>query len=101
MRNSKDRNLCPISLKGEPSASSNSLNSCRLFLIDCLSMRLDELNCHLPADRIAQRPLDRRDDSRLLQLSRSTGALKDQRFVDLPDLLRGDELVVLNNTRVI
>lgn len=64
-------------------------------------MRLDELNYHLPADRIAQRPLDRRDDSRLLQLSRSTGALKDQRFVDLPDLLRGDELVVLNNTRVI
>jgi S-adenosylmethionine:tRNA ribosyltransferase-isomerase len=64
-------------------------------------MRLDELDYLLPTDQIAQRPLDRRDDSRLLEMTRPTGALKDHGFVDLPDLLRGDELVVLNNTRVI
>jgi S-adenosylmethionine:tRNA ribosyltransferase-isomerase len=64
-------------------------------------MQLDELDYHLPSELIAQRPLDRRDASRLLCLSRSAGGYEDRQFADLPALLRGDELVVLNNTRVI
>jgi len=64
-------------------------------------MQLDELDYHLPQDRIAQRPLDRREDSRLLLLDRATGAFEDRRFAEFPDLLRGDELLVLNNARVI
>ena len=64
-------------------------------------MHLDELHYYLPRERIAQRPLDRRDASRLLALSRGTGQLEDHLFAELPALLRGDELVVLNNTRVI
>src|ERR1700719_592108 len=64
-------------------------------------MRLDELNYHLPSSQIAQRPLDRRDASRLLTLRCATGEVGDHLFADLPTLLRGDELVVLNNTRVI
>jgi S-adenosylmethionine:tRNA ribosyltransferase-isomerase len=64
-------------------------------------MLLDELDYHLPREQIAQRPLDRRDASRLLALSRATGEFEDHLFAELPTLLRGDELVVLNNTRVI
>jgi S-adenosylmethionine:tRNA ribosyltransferase-isomerase len=64
-------------------------------------MRLDELDYHLPSQLIAQRPLDRRDASRLLLLDRATGKLDDKLFAQLPELLRGDELVVLNNARVI
>ena len=64
-------------------------------------MRLDELDYRLPAERIAQRPLERRDASRLLTLDRASGDFADRMFVELPSLLRGDELVVLNNTRVI
>jgi S-adenosylmethionine:tRNA ribosyltransferase-isomerase len=64
-------------------------------------MRLDELDYCLPQDRIAQRPLDRREASRLLLLDRSTGAFEDRLFVEFPDLLRGNELLVLNNARVI
>jgi S-adenosylmethionine:tRNA ribosyltransferase-isomerase len=64
-------------------------------------MRLDEFDYHLPAGRIAQYPLERRDASRLLALDRFTGELTDRQFVELPALLRGDELVVLNNARVI
>ena len=64
-------------------------------------MRLDELDYHLPGQRIAQHPLDRRDASRLLVLDRSTGRLEDRQFLDLPELLHGNELVVLNNARVI
>jgi S-adenosylmethionine:tRNA ribosyltransferase-isomerase len=64
-------------------------------------MRLDDLNYHLPASQIAQRPLDRRDASRLLEIDRCAGRQNDHLFRDLAELLRGDELVVLNNTRVI
>jgi S-adenosylmethionine:tRNA ribosyltransferase-isomerase len=64
-------------------------------------MHLDELDYVLPRERIAQRPLDRRDASRLLCLSRADGTWQDGDFAGLPGLLRGDELVVLNNTRVI
>jgi S-adenosylmethionine:tRNA ribosyltransferase-isomerase len=64
-------------------------------------MRLDELDYCLPPDRIAQRPLDRREASRLLLLDRSTGAFENRLFVEFPDLLRGNELLVLNNARVI
>jgi len=64
-------------------------------------MRLDALDYHLPSGQIAQRPLDRRDASRLLEIDRSAGRLHDHLFSDLAELLRGDELVVLNNARVI
>ena len=64
-------------------------------------MRLDELDYHLPPDLIAQRPLAKRDSSRLLALDRMSGAVKDRAFSEFPDLLRGDELLVLNNARVI
>src|ERR1700675_4399739 len=64
-------------------------------------MLLEELDYDLPREQIAQRPLDRRDASRLLALSRATGEFEDQLFAELPTLLRGDELVVLNNARVI
>jgi S-adenosylmethionine:tRNA ribosyltransferase-isomerase len=71
------------------------------MLLDSVLMRLDELDYHLPPGQIAQKPLDRRDASRLLELSCSEGGLNDHLFADLPELLRGDELLVLNNTRVI
>jgi S-adenosylmethionine:tRNA ribosyltransferase-isomerase len=64
-------------------------------------MRLDELDYALPQAQIAQRPLQRRDSSRLLTMDRASGRLADRMFVELPGLLRGDELIVLNNARVI
>ncbi len=64
-------------------------------------MRLDELDYHLPREQIAQRPLDHREASRLLFLDRSSGVFDDRFFTEFPGLLRGDELLVLNNARVI
>src|SRR5713101_1655217 len=64
-------------------------------------MRLDELDYHLPREQIAQRPLDQREASRLLLLDGASGAFEDRFFAELPSLLRGDELLVLNNARVI
>src|SRR6266478_8384649 len=64
-------------------------------------MRLDELDYRLPRELIAQRPLDRREASRLLSLNRSSGIFEDRLFTEFPSTLRGDELLVLNNARVI
>jgi S-adenosylmethionine:tRNA ribosyltransferase-isomerase len=64
-------------------------------------MNLSELDYDLPPDRIAQWPLGERDASRMLLLDRATGCWEDRQFRELPDLLRGDELIVLNNARVL
>jgi len=64
-------------------------------------MRLEELDYQLPREQIAQRPLERREASRLLCLSRSPGVFEDRIFTEFPSRLRGDELLVLNNARVI
>jgi S-adenosylmethionine:tRNA ribosyltransferase-isomerase len=71
------------------------------LLLDSVTMRLDELNYYLPQAQIAQRPLDRRDASLLLVLDRLRSSREDRLFEQLPSLLQGDELLVLNNTRVI
>lgn len=63
-------------------------------------MKLTELDYHLPPDRIAQHPLAERDASRMLLLDRTAGTWEDREFRDLPELLRGDELIVVNNARV-
>ncbi len=63
-------------------------------------MKLSTFDYPLPPERIAQRPLAERDASRLLLLDRRSGAWEDRRFRELPGLVRGDEVVVLNNARV-
>jgi S-adenosylmethionine:tRNA ribosyltransferase-isomerase len=63
-------------------------------------VQVSEFNYHLPAELIAQEPLTDRAASRLLQVDRSTGSFRDLCFRDFPDLLRPDDLVVFNNTRV-
>jgi len=64
-------------------------------------MNLAELDYTLPAELIAQRPLERRDDSRLLVYERSIGDVRHRRFSELPEELDPDELVVVNDSRVI
>jgi S-adenosylmethionine:tRNA ribosyltransferase-isomerase len=64
-------------------------------------MHVSDFDYDLPPERIAQRPLDERDSSRLLVLGRASGAWDDRNFRELPQLLRGDELIVINNTRVL
>ena len=64
-------------------------------------MKADELEYELPPELIAQRPLERRDDSRLLVYERGTGAVRHRVFSELPDELRRGELAVVNDTRVV
>jgi len=59
-----------------------------------------EFNYQLPEELIAQEPLLDRAASRLLQFERRSGRYHDRCFRDFPDLLRADDLLVFNNTRV-
>src|SRR3989442_3958284 len=64
-------------------------------------MKLSELDYALPHELIAQHPLKRRDESRLLVYDRASSAVRHRLFAELPDELASDELLVVNDTRVI
>src|SRR4051794_12360312 len=64
-------------------------------------MKVSELDYELPPELIAQHPPERRGDSRLLVYERASGEIRHRRFRDLPDELSADELVVVNDTRVL
>jgi S-adenosylmethionine:tRNA ribosyltransferase-isomerase len=62
---------------------------------------VSDFDFHLPEELIAQRPPSDRAAARMLHLMRESGRFADRGFRDLPDLLRPDDLLVVNNTRVI
>src|SRR5207249_2348613 len=64
-------------------------------------MKAAELDYQLPPELIAQRPLARRDRSRLLVYERATGAVRHRRFDELPEELAPETLTVVNDTRVL
>jgi S-adenosylmethionine:tRNA ribosyltransferase-isomerase len=64
-------------------------------------MLLDELEYELPPELIAQRPLERRDASRLLVYERAARAVSHRSVGDLPQLLPPGTLAVVNDTRVV
>jgi S-adenosylmethionine:tRNA ribosyltransferase-isomerase len=64
-------------------------------------MHLSDFDYHLPAGLIAQHPPPERDAARLLLLNRAARSWEDRSFRELPELLRGDELVVVNDARVL
>ena len=64
-------------------------------------MLVSEFDYDLPAELVAQHPVPQRSASRLLHLEAASGALMDLKFADLPQLLGPEDVVVVNDTRVI
>lgn len=64
-------------------------------------MQLTDFQFDLPDELIAQFPSSQRTASRLLSLDGCSGDIKNLQFLDLLDLLRPDDLLVFNDTRVI
>jgi S-adenosylmethionine:tRNA ribosyltransferase-isomerase len=62
---------------------------------------VSDFNFDLPEELIAQHPPAERGSSRMLVLDRATGALSDDHFVSLPNLLQPGDLLVLNDSRVL
>ncbi|MBV9573371.1 MAG: tRNA preQ1(34) S-adenosylmethionine ribosyltransferase-isomerase QueA [Acidobacteriales bacterium] len=63
-------------------------------------MLVSEFSYSLPEELIAKMPLADRAASRLLHVERKSGKLRDAKFSEFPELLRPDDLIVFNNTRV-
>ncbi len=65
------------------------------------TLKKSDFYFELPQELIAQDPLEDRSASRLLVLSRKTGAVEHHQFQDITDYLRPGDCLVLNNTKVI
>ena len=65
-----------------------------------LGNRTADYDFPLPPERIAQRPLERRDASRLMIVRRATGAIEHATFADIAQLIDSRDVLVVNRTRV-
>jgi S-adenosylmethionine:tRNA ribosyltransferase-isomerase len=66
-----------------------------------MSTRLSDYDYDLPKELIAQRPLQRREDSRMMVLHRAEQKIEHRQFRELKAFLRPRDLLVLNDTRVL
>lgn len=64
-------------------------------------MKLEDFNYYLPEERIAQRPADKRDKSKLLVLSKTDGTWEDKVFSDIREYVGLGDVLVVNETKVI
>ena len=64
------------------------------------TVTLDQFDYALPPELIAQTPADQRDQSRLLVTDRVRGTIDHRRFCHLPSILRPDDVLVINDSRV-
>ncbi len=66
-----------------------------------MSLRTRDFDYHLPEDLIASRPLPERAASRMMVVRRETGEIEHRMFREFPGFVRKDDLLVLNDTKVI
>ncbi len=64
-------------------------------------MKLSEFNYYLPEELIAQTPIEKRDESRLMVLDKETGQIEHKTFKDIINYLEPGDCLVRNNTKVI
>jgi S-adenosylmethionine:tRNA ribosyltransferase-isomerase len=64
-------------------------------------MKIEEFDYHLPTSLIAQYPSSKRGGTSLMILHRQTGGIEHRAFQDITEYLNSDDLLVMNNTRVL
>ena len=64
-------------------------------------MKTSDFDYSLPLELIAQTPVEPRDESRLMVLSRSDGSIEHRRFFEIVDYLQTGDVLVFNDSRVI
>ena len=64
-------------------------------------MQTSDFDYELPDELIAQRPPERRGESRMMVIDRQSGEILHQRFADFSDFIDADDRIVLNDTRVV
>lgn len=64
-------------------------------------MKVDDFDYYLPEELIAQTPLQKRDESRLMVLDKKSGNIEHRKFYDVVDYLEEGDTLVLNDTKVL
>ena len=64
-------------------------------------MNVTDFNYELPPELIAQDPLEKRSDSRMMVVHRDSGDIEHRHFSDLLDYLKAGDCLVINDTKVI
>lgn len=65
------------------------------------TLKLADYEYDFPKELIAQKPLDKRDSSKLLVLARGTGAVEHKKYPDIIDYLKPGDCLVINRTKVV
>lgn len=65
------------------------------------NLRISDFDYNLPEELIAQHPEDKRDHSRLMLLNRDEETIEDKQFFNIIDYLNPNDLLVINNTKVL
>ena len=63
-------------------------------------MKKSDFNFELPEELIAQTPIEKRDESKLLVVNKSSGEISDKKFVDIVDYLNPGDTLVINESKV-
>lgn len=64
-------------------------------------MKTSDFDFHLPDELIAQRPAERRGDSRMMVIHRDSGLIEHRQFADLEEYQAPGDLFIFNNTKVV
>ena len=64
-------------------------------------MKTSDFYYDLPEELIAQEPLKKRDESRLMVLDKNNGEIKHKHFYDIVDMIKPGDALILNDTRVL
>ena len=64
-------------------------------------MKVSDFNYELPEELIAQTPIEKRDESRLMVLNRERKTIEHRKFKDIIEYLEPGDVLVRNNTKVI
>lgn len=63
-------------------------------------LKTSDFNYNLPTELIAQSPLKKREDCRMMHINKSTNKIQDKHFFEIIDFLNKDDILVLNDTKV-
>jgi len=66
-----------------------------------MKLQLSDFDYYLPIELIAQKPLEKRDESRLLVLNKTSGNIEHSKFFNIINYLSSDDIIVYNDTKVI
>ncbi|MGD9580533.1 MAG: tRNA preQ1(34) S-adenosylmethionine ribosyltransferase-isomerase QueA [Vampirovibrionia bacterium] len=64
-------------------------------------MKVEDFNYHLPPEMIAQHPSEKRDNSKMMVINRENKTITHKYFKDITDYITTDDLIIINNTKVI